>query len=283
MRKLADVAFTFAVSMCAIIALAVFALIGTAILGKGLPAVNWRFLVESIGEAGASGGVADQIIGTLILGFTAIALAAPAALGFAIAMRFYVPGDAWRRRLLLVLYLLNGVPSLLFGIFGFIVFTRGLGWGKSWLAGGIVLGFMILPTVTVAVTDRIRSIPFARLEAAVGLGLTRAQVIHSVVIPRALSGVATGGLLGVARAVGETAPIHYTATVFSGASIPTGIRENPVLSLPYHIFVLAQDAFEPSARERVWATAVVLLGLVAVLSLIALPFRWRAHEEARHA
>jgi phosphate transport system permease protein len=75
----------------------------------------------------------------------------------------------------------------------------------------------------------------------------------------------------------------FTATIFAGATVPSGVREGPVLSLPYHIFVLAQDSFDPSVGARVWGTATVLLALVFLLSLVALPVRLRVHEEARHA
>ena len=87
-------------------------------------------------------------------------------------------------------------------------------------------------------------------------------------------------LLGLARAAGETAPIMFTATIFAGASLPHGIRESPVLSLPYHIFILAQDSFDPGVGAKLWGSALVLLMLVFTLSLIALPFRLRLHDEA---
>ena len=103
-----------------------------------------------------------------------------------------------------------------------------------------------------------------------------------MILPQSLGGLVTGSLLGLARAAGETAPIMFTATIFAGAHLPDGIKESPVLSLPYHIFILAQDSFDPSVGAKVWGTAVVLLALVCGLSLIALPLRLRIHEEARN-
>ena len=179
--------------------------------------------------------------------------------------------------------MLNGVPSILFGILGLIVFVKFLGWGKSWLSGGLLLGLMILPTVTVSLIERIKALPPAYVEAAVGLGLSRSQVVWSIVLPQSVGGLVTGLLLGLARAAGETAPIMFTATVFAGVTLPAGVRESPVLSLPYHIFILAQDSFDPAAAARVWGAAAVLLGVVFLLSAAALPVRLRVHEEARHA
>src|SRR5690606_25177133 len=115
-----------------------------------------------------------------------------------------------RRILSLTLSILNGMPSILFGIFGMIVFVHGLEWGKSWLAGGIVLALMILPTVTVALAERMAALPPRYLEAAAGLGLSRSQVVRSVILPQTADGLITGSLLGVARAAGETAPIMFT-------------------------------------------------------------------------
>jgi phosphate transport system permease protein len=212
----------------------------------------------------------------------ALVVTVPLAVGLALLHGVYLRGrEGARRRLGLVLHLLNGVPSILFGIFGFIVFVHGLGVGKSWLTGGVLLGLMILPTVAVALQQRIDGLPAGYLEAAAGLGLSRSQIVWSVVLPQCASGLVTGALLGLARAAGETAPILFTATVFSGPGVPHGVRESPVLSLPYHIFVLAQDSFAPAVAPRVWATALVLLALVLCLSLAALPLRLRLHEEAR--
>src|SRR5204863_4232064 len=126
-------------------------------------------------------------------------------------------------------------------------FMRFLGWGKSWLAGGLLLAVMILPTLALALAERIESLPGRYLEAAAGLGLSRSQIVWSVILPQSLSGLLSGTLLGLARAAGETAPILFTAAVFSGAGLPHGIRDNPVMALPYHIFVLAQDSFQAGA------------------------------------
>ncbi|MGH8586264.1 MAG: PstA family ABC transporter permease [Gammaproteobacteria bacterium] len=282
-RRLADRLFAALAFACAAVATAVLLAIFAAIALRGLPAVSWSFLTEQIRLVGAAGGVFYNVVGTLILIATALLVALPPAVGLSLAHGVYLSrGGLLRRWLTLFLYVLNGTPSILFGIFGLIVFVNFFGWGKSWLTGGILLGFMILPTVAVALIERIEGLPRSYLEAAAGLGLRQSQIVWSVVLPQSLSGLVTGSLLGLARAAGETAPIMFTATIFAGATLPSGIRESPVLSLPYHIFVLAQDSFDPLVASKVWGAAVVLLGLVLCLSLLALPMRLRIHEEARH-
>lgn len=282
MRKVLDRALWLACLGCALFAVGLLLGLVAVIAGRALPALSWSFLGKAAAQAGAAGGIRYHVVGTLILMATALAVTVPMATGLALVQGVYLRGSArWRRRVGLLLHVLNGVPSILFGVFGFTVFVHGLGLGKSWLTGGVLLGLMILPTVAVSLQQRIDALPAAYLEAAAGLGLRPSQVVWSVVLPQCASGLVTGALLGLARAAGETAPILFTATVFAGPTVPQGIRESPVLSLPYHIFVLAQDSFDPAVAPRVWATALVLLGLVLSLSLAALPLRLRLHEEAR--
>lgn len=281
MRKAVGILVYVACTACAVVAMAVLLGIIAAILVRGLSSVRWSFLTEQMAGAGAGGGILYNILGTLILLITAAAFAAPVATGIALTHSFFLADGRSRRLLSLMLYVLNGVPSILFGLFGLIAFVKFLGWGKSWLAGGLLLGFMILPTVTVALTERIKALPGKYIEAAAALGLSRSQIVRSVVLRQSAGGLFTGLLLGLARAAGETAPIMFTATIFAGASLPKAVTESPVLSLPYHIFILAQDSFDPGIAGKVWGTAVVLLGLVFLLSLVALPLRLRIHEEAR--
>jgi phosphate transport system permease protein len=282
MSRTLDRFFKVATGLCAIGSCALFLGIAGTILFKGLPAVEWNFLLQGSSERFGSGGVLYHILGTIILIGTALAVSAPLAIGLSLVQTTYLRSVRAKRRLRLAIYTANGVPSILFGIFGLIVFGRFLGWGKSWLAGGIVLGAMILPTLTVALVERIEALPRKYIAAAAACGLNQPQIIRSVILPQSRGGLLVGALLGLARAAGETAPIMFTAAVFSGATLPSGIRESPVLALPYHVFVLAQDSFAPGANTQMWGAAVVLLGLVLLLSLMALPARLRSAEEARH-
>jgi len=213
---------------------------------------------------------------------TALTVSTLLSVALALTKTIYVGSPRLQRCIALGLYTINGLPSIVFGIVGMAFFMGVLGLGKSWLSGGILLGLMILPTMSVALIERIESLPRQYTEAAASLGLNRSQIVWSVVLPQSASGLLSGSLLGLARAAGETAPIMFTAAVFSGATLPQGIRESPVVALPYHIFVLAQDSFQPGAEARLWGATFVLLALVLILSLVALPVRLAVHEEAKH-
>jgi phosphate transport system permease protein len=287
-RRWADRLFRLAAALCGLAACSLLLLLLGAIVRQALPVLRLDFLTRAAAEAGAAGGVADELAGTALLLATALLVCLPIAVGTALHQAVYRKAGRGRdgRRghwALVGLYTANAVPSVLFGIAGFIVFSRWLGWGKSWLAGGVVLGCMILPTVTVALLERLEGLPRRYVEAAAALGLTRSQIVWHVLLPQSAGGLVSGTLLGLARAAGETAPILFTAAVFSGAGRwPTGIADSPVAALPYHIFVLAQDSLAPAARDRLWGAACVLFALVLLLSLIALPARLAIHEEARH-
>jgi phosphate transport system permease protein len=280
MRKTLDYALAIVTAFCALVAVALLVGLVTVIARRGGPAVTWSFLTEQIRLVGAEGGIFWNLVGTLILLASALAACAPLAVGLALVERVWLRREGARRALRTVLYTLNGVPSIVFGIFGFVLFVQWCGWGKSWLSGGLVLALMIVPTVTVSLVERLKAIPAKYVEAAAALGLSPAQIVWSVLLPQAWGGLVTGSLLGLARAAGEVAPIMFTATIFAGATLPKGIKESPVLSLPYHIFILAQDSFDPSVGSKLWGSALVLLALVFILALLALPSRLKLHEEA---
>jgi len=280
MRRAWDFIFVAIAAACAFAALAVLGGLVFAIARRGLPAISVSFFTEQIRLVGAQGGILWNLVGTVILLVTAFFACAPFAVALALLERVWLRSPRTKRWLRLGLYTMNGLPSIVFGIFGFIVLGQWCGWGKSWLAGGVVLGMSMLPTVTVVLIERIAAVPSRYVEAAAGLGLRESQIVWAVLMRQSWGGLITGSLLGLARAAGETAPIMFTATIFAGATFPKAIAESPVLTLPYHIFILAQDSFDPAVGSKLWGSALVLLGLVFALSLAALPSRLRLHEEA---
>ncbi|MBI1194854.1 MAG: ABC transporter permease subunit [Gammaproteobacteria bacterium] len=250
---------------------------------KGYHSLEPGFVLEESREAGASGGIRYQIIGTLILVLTTAAAAIPVSLAIGITRVSVLKHSSLLRHVVDGgLQMLNSMPSILFGVLGFMLFTQHFGWGKSWLAGGIILGLMIVPIVSLAFVNHLLSLPPNRLEAAYGLGLSPQQVLVSVWLPHGWPGLVSGLFLGLARAMGETAPILFVAAVFSGAGMPLGITDSPVLALPYHIFVMAQDSFDSRAQANAWGTALVLVMLVLAFNGVAYTLRMKLHYGEHH-
>jgi phosphate transport system permease protein len=164
---------------------------------------------------------------------------------------------------------LNGVPSIIFGIFGLIFFVNILETGISWFIGSIILAIMILPTIVLSSYQSINSIPTIYRESALSLGLDHWQFITRVLLPQGIGGAITGLLMGLARAIGETAPIMFIATAFSGVDVPGSLAE-PVSALPTHILVLAKQATDTQALQNAWGTSLVLVAIVFFLGLSAL-------------
>jgi phosphate transport system permease protein len=223
--------------------------------------------------------VRDQIAGTLLLVVTTGLLSLP--LGFGAGILIGVHASTRTARLLQTLtVVLGGVPTILLGLAGFVILSTAMGWGRSWLAGAIVLVPVVVPVIALSTAARVRSLPSELKESALSLGLTRAQLIRSVVVPYAWPATVTGLLLGLARAAGETAPLLFTATVFFGApTLPSGIVESPVQALPTHIFTLSQDSGDPQAVAQAWGSAMVLVLITAVLLSAAVALRNRFEGE----
>jgi len=243
------------------------------ILFKGIPALDWVMLFGS-SQASAFGNVTalwPQIVGSLLLMLGACILAAPVALGGTL---FYALAANIRQRKILLgmMHLLVGIPPIVYGLCGLIVLVHILHWGISLLTGMIILAVIILPMLLMNSVNAIERIPGGKTEAARALGLTHGQLIRRVWLPAAWPALMTGLLLGMARALSETAPILFTATVFSGVAWPDSLF-SPVTSLQTHIFYLAQEGANAKAVDIAWASAVILVILVTALSFGASALR----------
>ncbi|MFF1676154.1 phosphate ABC transporter permease subunit PstC [Streptomyces sp. NPDC058256] len=250
----------------------------TLLVTRGSTAFNPSFwLTSATGAAG--GGVRDQIVGTLLLVVTTGLIALPLGFGAGILIGVHA-SDRTARLLQTLTVVLGGAPTILLGLAGFVILSSTMGWGRSWLAGAIVLVPVVIPVIALATSARVRSMPPELTESALSLGLTRAQLIRSVVVPYTWPATVTGLLLGLARAAGETAPLLFTATVFFGApTLPSGIVESPVQALPTHIFTLTQDSGDPQAVTQAWGSAMVLVLITAVLLSAAVALRNRFEGE----
>lgn len=243
-------------------------------------AVGWDPAFWLQPASGASGGgVRDQILGTCVLVLGTALLAAPVGLGLGLLIAEYA-GPRTARRLRTATVTLGGMPSILLGLVAYDLVVRTFGWGKSWVAGVLALSVLVVPVAATVTATRLAALPPTRREAALALGLNRAQFARSVLVPWTAPGLLTGTLLGLARAAGETAPLLFAATVFAGAAgLPSGIIDAPVLALPTHVFTLAQDSADQAALDAAWGAAFVLVLLTALLLLAAIPARRRMETQ----
>ena len=239
---------------------------------EGASALDFNFFTKMprpVGESG--GGMANAIAGTLVLVGTATAIGLPLGIGAGL----YLAEQGSQRLAATVRFLsdiLNGLPSIVMGIFAWQVLVRPVGHFSA-LAGGIALGVMMIPLVTRTTEEMIRLVPSSLREAALALGYARWRASLSVVLRTAMPGIVTGALVAVARIAGETAPLIFTAfgNQFWSLSV-----DQPMSALPLQIFSYATSPFEEWHRLA-WAGALVLLALVLVISLIA-----RVATRSRH-
>ncbi|NIR48633.1 phosphate ABC transporter permease PstA [candidate division KSB1 bacterium] len=277
-RPIKAILFFSSCTITTIVAVSLLFIILSAILTRAMPAISLEFLVAESKDFGQDGGIFYQIIGTIMLIVGAGILSLPVALGTAIYQTEYI-NSSFQRTASVLIYALNGVPTILFGLFGYKFFGILLKMGVSWLTGSFILAIMILPTLVVSIKEAIESIPVKYREAGLALGFTTWRLIKTVLIPQSFFGIVTGLLLGLARATGETAAIMFTATAFSGITMPNSFLE-PVTTLQTHIFVLAQEAVNPQARTNAWGAALVLVVLVFLMSLGSMLVRRRLTLEA---
>ena len=234
------------------------------LLQKGATSVRWEFFTnmpQPVGEAG--GGMANAIAGTLLL----IGIAAAVGLPIGIGAGLYLAEERNGRLANVVRFLsdvLNGLPSIVIGIFAWELLVRPIGHFSA-LAGGIALGAMMIPLVTRATEEMIRLVPTALREAALALGYTKWRTSLAIVLRTAMPGIVTGALVAVARIAGETAPLLFTA--FGNQFWSMDVTE-PIAALPLQIFTYAISPYD-EWHAQAWAGALVLIGIVLVISVLA--------------
>lgn len=239
------------------------------VLREGLPLLTISFFLDSPRQMGRAGGIFSTIIGTLALTAVAIVIATPLGVGTAVYLREYTRESRVSRIIRFGTDCLAGVPSIIFGLFGFVFFVIFLRMGWSILSGGLTLAIMILPTIICTAEEAIKAIPPSYREVSFALGGTRWQTIAKVVLPNALPGIFTGVLLGVGRSVGETAAIILTAG--SSLLMPTSLF-SPIRTMSVHFYILAREGI---SMEMAYATGAALILLILAINTLANWFLFR--------
>lgn len=268
-KQVEKVAFGLIITSAAIVVLILIILLQDIVI-HGLPALSWEFLTQSPKDLGRAGGIFPAIVGTFYLVIGAILIALPLGVGTAIYLIEYTKESGVTRFIRTAVDLLNGTPSIVFGLFGLAFLVYFLNFGVSMIAGQVTLALMVLPTMIRATEESLKNIPQSVREGSLALGATQWQTIYRVVLPPAIPGIVTGTILSIGRAAGETAPIMFTAVVFSQRYLPSSVFE-PVMALPYHLFILATNV--PGSSTNKYGTALVLLILVIGIYSIAIYVR----------
>jgi phosphate transport system permease protein len=250
--------------LCAVVATLPLIFIFAHLLERGGSSVRWHFFTHMpapVGEVG--GGMANAIVGTLIL----IGLASAFGLPIGIGAGLYLAERREARLATLVRFLsdvLNGLPSIVMGIFAWQFLVRPVGHFSA-LSGGIALGAMMIPMVARTTEEIVRTVPVSLREAALALGYARWRTSLTIVLRTASAGIVTGALVAIARVAGETAPLLFTA--FGNQFWSTSLTQ-PIAALPLQIFTYAVSPYD-DWHAQAWAGSLVLIALVLGISLVA--------------
>jgi len=233
------------------------------VLIQGVPQLSLEFLTSSPRAMGREGGVLPMIVGTVLVAGLAVVIAAPVGVGTAVYLTEYARESRLTGIIRFGADCLAGVPSIIFGLFGFVFFVITLGMGLSVLAGALTLALMVLPTIIRTSEEAIRAVPRAYRDVSYGLGATRWQMVTRVVLRSALPGIVTGVVLSVARSISETAAVMLTAG--SALGLPRSLLDSS-RTLALHFYILSREGL---SLPKAYATASVLVVAVLLINLLA--------------
>lgn len=241
--------------------------------------------VEPTTVAYSAGGIWPCIVGTALLVIGSMLVALFIGISSAIYLSEYSRNSRFIRLIRIAILNLAGVPSIVFGLFGFGLFVIFLHWNVSLLAGWFTLGLMVLPAIITASEEALRAVPQGLREGSLALGATKWQTIRKNVLPYALPGILTASILGIARVAGETAPIMFTAAYALRDEMPWQVQRwtdfffQGVMALPYHIYVVSSKIPQNEYTERVqYGAAFVFLVLVMLIALTSVVLRARSRN-----
>ena len=251
----------FVIWTSALLVLAVLFSIIIYILSKGLPVISWEFLTEIPRNMGRSGGIASPIVGTILVTALAVVIATPFGIGTAIYLTEYTQESKITRIIRFSAESLAGIPSIVYGLFGFIFFVIYLGMGWSILSGGLTLAIMILPTIIRTTEEAILTVPDLYREVGFSLGASKWQAVTKTVLPTALPGIVNGVILSIGRCVAETAAVMLTAG--SSLRMPTSLF-SPTRTMAVHFYILAREGL---SMDNAYGTAALLIILILIITV----------------
>ena len=249
------------------------AILVVTVLKDGLPYLDLALLTNPPSSDPEIAGARPAILATLYMGVLLLLFVVPIGVGTAVYLEEYADKSRWYNRLLEInIQNLAAVPSIVYGILGLAFLVRGIGLGRVLLAGAMILTLLVLPTVIIAAREAIRAVPDSIRQGGYALGATQWQVVSRQVLPAAIPGIATGSILALSRAIGETAPLIMIGAVTYISFDPSIL--GPFTALPIQIYSylrLPQEEFKLLAA----ASIVVLLGILLILNSFAIFIRNR--------
>jgi phosphate transport system permease protein len=238
------------------------------LLVEGAPGLSFEFLTSAPRQNGAAGGIGPALLGTIWLTAGALILSLPLGVAAALYLSEYARDNWFTRTINVAIVNLAGVPSIVHALFGVGAFVNFMGFGQSILAASSTLAVMTLPVVIVATRESLQAVPKTFREACWSMGATRWQTIWRVVLPNSGSGILTGLILVVSRAVGETAPIMFTGAVFLRRGTVDSIFDQ-TMALSYHLYTVSTQVTNVP-RSVPFAVALVLVGVVLSMNAVAI-------------
>jgi phosphate transport system permease protein len=247
----------------AVLVLSILLFIMIYILAKGLPMLNWQFLSQDPSNMGRDGGILSTIVSTLLVTLVAVVVATPFGVGTAFYLTEYTREGKVTGIIRFSAGALAAIPSIVYGLFGFIFFVIYLKMGWSMLSGGLTLAVMILPTIIRTSEEAIRAVHPMIRKVSYSLGATKWQTIVKAVTPSAIPGIATGVILAIGRCVAETAAVILTAG--SSLRMPASLF-SPGRTMAVHFYILAREGI---SMERAYGTAALLIIIILIINVTA--------------
>ena len=262
-KRSRNVVFYGLIGAMAAVTLASLIIIIGYILINGMSHIDLEFLIQEPRRMGKEGGIFSVIIGTLMVTGVGILIATPIGIAAAIYFTEYSKEGKGITLIRFFTEILAGIPSIIFGLFGFAFFVIFLGMGWSVISGGLTLAIMILPTLIRATEESLKTVPLAYREGSLSLGATKWQTIIKVILPCSRPGILTGLILGIGRAIGETAAVMLT--VGGSLRLPSSIYDS-TRTMSVHLYMLAAEGL---SMEKTYATAALLIFIVLLINTSA--------------
>ncbi|UMZ74254.1 phosphate ABC transporter permease PstA [Natranaerofaba carboxydovora] len=257
--------------------LTVLVLLGILVKG-GSGVISIEFITQMPMSQMTEGGIYSAIMGTVYLSLLTLLFSLPLGVGAAIYLHEWAGKGFFVRLIRLSIRNLAGVPSIVYGLFGLGIFAATIGFGTSLLSASLTLALMSLPIIITASEEALKAVPQEFREASIALGATRWETIRYQVLPYALPGIATGSILSIARAAGETAPIILTGAAYFLPYLPGSLFDR-FMALPYHLYILStQHSQTAVVRPLAYGTALVLIAIVLLVNAVAIYIRYRSRK-----